>query len=75
MSPPLRSRAISALPAHGPLQLHLLDRRCAYTCTRCAWTSQARTVGVQHGDWDRIVCRSCYNTLMNLAQQAKPDSP
>jgi hypothetical protein len=65
---------VRALEPVGELQLHRLDKRVRFRCTRCHRDRNTSLIATTSGDWTQTVCGHCYSGLLRAQRdQAEKD--
>jgi hypothetical protein len=57
----------------GRLQLHDLRDKIRLHCAECGQDKTSGSVAVIGGDWDRMVCKSCFESLIRERQARKAE--
>jgi hypothetical protein len=69
----LARAVIKTFPENRDMQLVCLRVSAEFRCTRCTRTRRATLLAVVAGDWNRLVCKDCYQKA--LAEPAAPPEP
>jgi hypothetical protein len=56
----LSKLVLKAFPENGDMQLVCLRVPSEFHCFRCNTTQRATLVAVVSGDWNRLLCKGCY---------------
>jgi hypothetical protein len=70
MAKPPTAVMLSFVPT-GQLRLYRLGERSRFHCFLCGQDKTAILVATQGGDWERTVCRDCYNSLVSAQRETR----
>jgi hypothetical protein len=56
---------IKTFPENRDMQLVSLRTPARFYCSRCNTTQRSQVLAVVSGDWERLLCPACYETLLS----------